>query len=373
MIDLPPILAEDDRVYLRPIGLSVGVAAERLIAAGEAWRLAGGPFAFGACEVICRTEAGIQRYVAKRADLEWWQLVVNDPWPARIAVQLEHLATPRLAPDGAGLNRPLIMGIVNVTPDSFSDGGEFLERDQALRHARRLVEDGADILDVGGESTRPGATPVKPDAESRRVAPVLGQLRGEPALRKVFLSVDTRHAAVMKEALAEGVEIINDITALTGDAESADTVAQSKATAVLMHMQGEPGTMNENPVYEDAALDVFDFLEARVESCIAAGIPRERLIVDPGIGFGKSGQHNLAILRSLSLYHGIGCPVLIGVSRKGLTGALDRARPPSERLSGSLAAALHALNNGVQVLRVHDVAETRQALDVWERLAGWIA
>ena len=164
--------------------------------------------------------------------------------------------------------------------------------------------------------------------------------------------------------------MVNDVTALTGDPQSLPTVANSTAWVVLMHMQGEPRTMNRAPVYDDPVLDIFDYLEARVDACLAAGIPRERIVVDPGIGFGKRGSDNLAILRALPLFHGLGCPVLVGLSRKGLTGAQDRARKPRDRLPGSLAAGLHALNAGVQILRVHDVAEARQALAIWQRIVG---
>jgi dihydropteroate synthase len=265
-----------------------------------------------------------------------------------VAERLLHLTAPRRGFDGAALGRPRIMGVVNVTPDSFSDPGRYLDPERAVAHGRRLIAEGAQILDVGGESTRPGAEPVRPEVELERVAPVL------------------------ERPNASELSVINDVTALTGDPRSLATAAASSAGIVLMHKQGAPKTMNLEPVYEQAALDVFDYLAERVEACLAAGIARERLIVDPGIGFGKRGAHNLDILRSLTLYHALGCPVLLGVSRKGLTGELDRRRPPEERLAGSIAAAVWALDQGVQFLRVHDVAETRQALDVWERLVGLV-
>jgi dihydropteroate synthase len=265
------------------------------------------------------------------------------------------------------------MGIINATPDSFSDGGEHLDVASAIDHGRQLAGAGAHILDIGGESTRPGATPVTPREEIRRVLPVIQGLqdlrRQEP---KIALSIDTRHAPVMRAALGAGSDIINDVSALTGDSESLSVAAGSDTDIVLMHMQGEPLTMNRAPSYMDVSLDVFDYLETRIEACVAAGIERQRLVVDPGIGFGKLGPENLKLLREVALFRGLGCPVLLGASRKGFGDRTQRL-PPRERLPMSLAAAVIALSQGVQILRVHDVAETRQALEIWQkigRLAG---
>ncbi|MDH3473583.1 MAG: dihydropteroate synthase [Rhodospirillales bacterium] len=355
---LPAELAEETRFYLRPVGLGTG---------GQGRRLAGGPLVFADCEVIWRRAGTVERRIASIEEIETWAADLDGVWHDVVASRLALLSAPRERPDGSTLERPLLMGVINATPDSFSDGGEHLDHETAISHGARLAAEGADILDIGGESARPGAAPVDPATEMRRVLPVLAGLAG---LEAVTLSVDTRHSEVMAAALAAGATMINDITALTGDPASLPVAAQSGARVVLMHMQGEPMTMNLAPRYGDAALDVFDYLEARVTACLEAGIPRERIVVDPGIGFGKKGAHNLAILRSLSLYQGLGCPVLLGVSRKGLTGDQDRARPPRHRLAGSLATALHALNQGVQILRVHDVAETRQALDVWRGITG---
>jgi dihydropteroate synthase len=355
---LPADLAEDTRLYLRPVGLGVGA---------QGCRLADGPLAFADCEVIRRQAGTIERRIASVGEIEAWAADSGARLREAVGTRLALLGAPRQQPNGSRLERPLLMGVINATPDSFSDGGEHLDPETAIGHGERLAAEGADILDIGGESARPGAAPVDPATETRRVLPVLAGLAGREA---VTLSVDTRHSEVMAAALAAGAMMINDITALTGDPASLPTAAESGARVVLMHMQGEPETMNLAPRYDDAALDVFDFLEARVAACVEAGIPRERIIVDPGIGFGKRGAHNLAILRNLSLYQGLGCPVLIGVSRKGLTGDQERARPPKERLAGSLATALHGLNQGVQILRVHDVTETRQALDVRQGVIG---
>lgn len=265
---------------------------------------------------------------------------------------------------GLPADRPLIMGIVNVTPDSFSDGGDFAAPDRAVAHGRALLAAGADILDIGGESTRPGAEPVSVEEEIARVAPVIRALAGQGAV----VSIDTRHAAVMRAALDEGAAILNDVTALTGDPGSLALAAESGAPVVLMHMLGDPRTMQADPRYDDVVRDVYDFLARRIAACEAAGIPRGRLIVDPGIGFGKSVAHNVELLRRLDVFHGLGCPILVGVSRKRFIGSISRNEPPKERIAGSLAAGLAALDRGARILRVHDAAETAQALAIWMML-----
>jgi dihydropteroate synthase len=268
---------------------------------------------------------------------------------------------PRLA--GLSLDRPRIMGIVNVTPDSFSDGGSFANVKAAVDHGLRLVEEGADMLDIGGESTRPGSDPVPLDEELRRVIPVLEGLRLKTDAR---ISVDTRKAEVMRQAAAAGADILNDVSALTHDPEALGVAAQSGLPVILMHAQGDPKTMNDNPQYADVVLDVFDFLEKRIGVCEKAGIPKAKLVADPGIGFGKHLPHNVAVLSAMSLYHGLGVPVLLGASRKKLIGQLCNVDEPKDRVPGSIAAALSAIAQGVQIVRVHDVAETRQAVCVWQ-------
>ena len=262
---------------------------------------------------------------------------------------------------GLALDRPRIMGVINVTPDSFSDGGEALDPAAALERGRAMVEAGAAILDVGGESTRPGADPVPEDEEMARVLPVV---RGLADLGAV-VSIDTRRAAVMEAAAGAGARIINDVTALTYDPRSLEVAAASDAHLILMHMRGEPGTMQDDPHYEDAPKEVLDYLAGRVAACEAAGIERRRIAVDPGIGFGKTLAHNLEILRRLDLYRELGLPLVLGVSRKRLIAEMARGEPPKARLPGSIAAALAGASRGVHILRVHDVVETRQALEVW--------
>ena len=259
------------------------------------------------------------------------------------------------------LDRPRLMGVVNVTPDSFSDGGETLDPAYALERGRAMLDAGVDILDVGGESTRPGAEPVAAEDEIKRVVPVVKALSELGAK----VSIDTRRASVMKAAIEAGAQIINDVTALTGDPDSLSLVAESGLPVVLMHMQGEPGTMQDDPQYADAANEVFGYLKDRVAACEKAGIERSRIAVDPGIGFGKTVAHNLDILNCLALYRDFGPPVLLGVSRKSFIGKLSRDEAPKDRVPGSIAAVLAAAAQGVRLFRVHDVAETRQALEVW--------
>lgn len=273
------------------------------------------------------------------------------------------LSAPRAPICGLALDRPLIMGIVNVTPDSFSDGGRFAARDAAVARAEALVAAGADILDIGGESTRPGSDPVPEDEELARVIPVIEAAKG----LGVAISVDTRKAAVARAALDAGACIFNDVSALGHDPASLAVAADAPAIC-LMHAQGDPKTMQLAPHYDDVLLDVTDYLAERVAAAEAAGIARERILVDPGIGFGKTIEHNLALIRALAILHDLGCPILFGASRKRFIGSLGQAPDPMTRLPGSLAVVLEALRQGAQVIRVHDVAETRQAVALWSAL-----
>lgn len=264
-----------------------------------------------------------------------------------------------------GLTRPLVMGVLNVTPDSFSDGGQFLDTGAAIARARQMAAEGADIIDIGGESTRPGATPVWEGDEADRVVPVIEALRGDG----ISLSIDTRHASVMDKALLAGAHIINDVSALTYDPESIMVAAQCDAPVVLMHAQGQPKTMQDAPSYDDVLLDVFDYLRDRVAACRQAGIDRKRLIVDPGLGFGKRVvRDNLALMNGLGLFRTLGCPLLLGASRKRFIGAVTGEDMANRRMAGSVAAALRGVTDGAQILRVHDVAETAQALKLQQAM-----
>ncbi len=266
------------------------------------------------------------------------------------------------------LDRPLVMGVVNVTPDSFYDGGRFAEPTAALSRARALLADGADLIDIGGESTRPGAAPT-PDAEElSRVIPLIERLRESCDERGVPISIDTRKPAVMSAAIAAGASMINDINALraTGAVEA---IASSgvQVAVCLMHMRGEPETMQRDTAYADVVAEVAGFLTARIAACVAAGIARERIVVDPGFGFGKTVEHNLTLLRRLDAIVALGYPVLVGLSRKTTIGALT-GRAVGERMAGSVAAALAAVARGATIVRTHDVRETVDALKVWNAI-----
>lgn len=262
------------------------------------------------------------------------------------------------------LSRPLIMGIVNVTPDSFSDGGLHATTEAAVAHALRLIEEGADILDIGGESTRPGSQPVPLDVELKRVLPVLEGLKHVNAP----LSADTQKPEVMREALRAGASMINDVNALAA-AGALHAVAKSEAAVCLMHKQGEPLTMQVNPQYHDVVAQIKAFLGSRVEAALAAGIARERIVIDPGFGFGKTVEHNLVLLRNLEQFRELGVPLLVGLSRKSALGKIA-GRDIGERVYSSAAAALIAVMKGAKIVRVHDVRATRDALAVYRAVSS---
>lgn len=258
------------------------------------------------------------------------------------------------------------MGVVNVTPDSFSDGGAHRDAAVAIRTGLAMAEAGADIIDVGGESTRPGAPPTSPEEERARVLPVIRGL----AAQGLCVSVDTRHAPTMAAALDAGAAIVNDVTALTHDSDAAGVVARRGCPVVLMHMRGTPATMNAEARYVDVALDVVAELAARIAAAERAGVVREQIAIDPGIGFAKLAPQSVEMLRRLPELAMLGCPIVVGVSRKSFLGHLTGEADPRRRLPGSLAAGLFAVMRGAHILRVHDVAETMQALRVWQALAG---
>ncbi len=255
--------------------------------------------------------------------------------------------------------RPLIMGILNVTPDSFSDGGRHFDHDRAVEHGRMMLRLGADIIDVGGESSRPGADPVPAEEELRRIMPVVSALAEEGAT----ISVDTYKAEVARQALAAGAAIINDITAMTADTEMVRVAADSGAGVVLMHMQGTPQTMQIAPTYEDVVVEVAEWLEQRLNHAVAHGVRAEAVAIDPGIGFGKTLEHNLVLLSNLDRFCALGRPVLIGVSRKSFLGRIT-GQPVDRRIPASVAAAVMAIAKGADIVRAHDVEETRDALAV---------
>ena len=347
-----------ERVYLRPTGFVDAPFGHD----GKVARLAGGLLWFSAVELL-RVQDG--RLSAELVPVEGIEQRLDEP--GRIA--WKNIVRPR-PPLTFGqrvirLDQPQAMGIVNVTPDSFSDGGAHADTDTAIHAGYDMAAAGAALIDVGGESTRPGSKPVWEQDEIERVTPVVRQL----AASGTAVSVDTRKAAVMEAALAAGASLINDVSALLFDDRSPEIVARAACPVVLMHHQGSPETMQEAPRYErPILLEVYDWLEARIDAAVAAGIDRARIIVDPGIGFGKTVQHNLQLMNGLALLHGLGCPILLGASRKRMIGALSGEAPADRRLAGSLTLALKAADQGAQLLRVHDVPETVQALKVWRGL-----
>jgi dihydropteroate synthase len=348
---------------LRPDGILSGAAAARALQEGCGLPLAGGPLVFTLCDIAVADSRALLPLDRLRAWVE------GEGHGQETAAALARLTGARRPFAGLSLDRPRIMGVVNVTPDSFSDGGDFADPARAIAQGLALSEAGADILDIGGESTRPRAEPVSLEEELRRTIPVVRALAQAGAL----VSIDTRRAGVIRAAIAAGAGIVNDVTALAGDPESLAVVAGSSVALVLMHMQGDPRSMQQNPSYADSPREIHDFFVERLAACAAAGIAPDRLAVDPGIGFGKNDRHNIELLQNLALFHELGVAVLLGVSRKSFIARLSRNEAPKNRLAGSLAAGLAGLDRGAQILRVHDVAETRQALAIWQAIAGGVS
>ncbi|MEM6306779.1 MAG: dihydropteroate synthase [Pseudomonadota bacterium] len=281
------------------------------------------------------------------------------------ADDLAPLLRPRRSVAGVDMACPQIMGILNVTPDSFSDGGQFNTPDEAVKRAQDMALQGANILDIGGESTRPGAAFVPADTEIARTSPVITALSRADVPP---ISIDTRKAYVARAGLSAGARMLNDVSALGFDANMVHVAADTGAPICLMHAQGDPKTMQDDPQYDNVVLDVYDFLAGRIAMAEHHGVARDQIIVDPGIGFGKTLDHNIALLRDMAVFHGLGCPILLGASRKRFIGTLANAADAQARMPGSVAVALDAAAQGVQILRVHDVAETRQALTLWQAL-----
>jgi dihydropteroate synthase len=344
----------DGKIYLRPLGFLYGQQAYAGIEDGIALPLAGGAIAFTNVELIQGGPKKSKAYMFSVPALS----EAGDP---DLRARLDQVIQPRPPFAGLDLSRPNLMGIVNVTPDSFSDGGLYDKTEGAVTHAAALKKDGAAIVDIGGESTRPGSDSVAVEDELARVMPVLEGLKGSGAV----ISIDTRKAEVARAAAKAGAKIFNDVSAFTYDPDSMQAAVDTGLDVVLMHAQGEPKTMQDNPTYDDVVLEVFDYLEAQIEACVAAGIPKSRIAADPGLGFGKTLEHNLALFGNVSLFHGLGVPLLIGASRKQFIRGFGQAAEPRSREPGSHAAAIATASQGAQLFRVHDVAGTSQALGVW--------
>ena len=350
------------RIYLRPTAfVDAPFGLE-----GRAARLAGTMIWFSAVELIAVGEddsisrelvpvGAIETALAGRgeeAEKAWANLTAPRP-PLALGAR-----TVRL-------DQPQVVGILNVTPDSFSDGGVFAGEEAQAEAGFAMSEAGAALIDVGGESTRPGARTIWEMDEIERVLPAIRRL----AAGGTAVSIDTRKAAVMESALGAGASMVNDVSGLTWDERSAEVVGKAGCPVVLMHHKGDPATMQDNPRYDrPVLLEVYDWLEERIEAAVAAGIDRARIVVDPGLGFGKTVQHNLHLLNGLAVLHGLGCPIMLGASRKRMIGALSGEAPADRRLAGSVALALKGTDQGVHLLRVHDVPETVQAIRVWRGL-----
>lgn len=345
------------RTYLCPRGLISGRTAAEAVAAQVALPFhARSDLAFTLVEATTPSIAAL----CPVRDLQPWIASQATPYRERLDLLLRRLTSSVLVPSPRGRPAPLVMGIVNVTPDSFSDGGRYLAHDAAIEHGRQLWQEGADWIDVGGESTRPGADEVPAAEEIRRVVPVIQRLAGEG----IALSIDTRKAAVMEAALAAGATMINDVSALLFDPRAGAVARGAGVPVVLMHSRGTAANMQQKAHYAAPANEVFDELSDRVDRAESLGIPRSWLLVDPGFGFAKTLPHNLDILQALGLYASLGVPLVVGVSRKSFIGQLAPHAPVADRLPGSLAAAQSAVLHGVAMVRVHDVAATRQALAI---------
>ena len=359
------------RLYLRPFAFTESPQSEE----GGAVRLAGGMVYVSRLalivrensKIVSRTRVGTDGIaealatlpddLAAQGEAQWGNLRLAHP-PLNLALKGGGARTIRL-------DQPQIMGILNVTPDSFSDGGKFLDNpEEAHAHASAMLEAGAALVDVGGESTRPGAAAVWEGDELKRVVPMVERLVASGAA----VSIDSRRASVIEAALAAGAQIVNDVSALRHDPRSAELVARAGVLVVLMHAPGDASDLHADGRYTDVVLDVFDWLAERRDAAIAAGIARDRIILDPGIGFGKTLAENLSLLNALPLFHALGQPLLVGASRKRMIGALSHEAAAHKRLGGSLLLAAMAMDAGIQLLRVHDVAETVQARDVWRGL-----
>jgi dihydropteroate synthase len=311
----------------------------------DALLLAGGWAWFDRLEGLSRTESSRSVHVSE----------LPDEIRAR-------LTAPRAPIAGLDFSAPRLMGVLNVTPDSFSDGGQHNSPERALAHARAMAQTGADIIDVGGESTRPGAALIDVNEEINRTAPVIAAIK---SALDIPISIDTRKTAVAQAAHQAGASLINDVSGFTFSPDLAPFCAKTALPVCIMHAQGTPEIMQKDPRYDHVALDIYDYLEARIEALTALGIARHQIILDPGIGFGKTQGHNLTLLQNLSLFHSLGCPLLLGVSRKRFIGDIGGTPDPADRVAGSIAVALVGVAQGVQILRVHDVPETSAALKLW--------
>ncbi len=347
-----------NQVYVRPISLSYGLDATRLIRSKKALPLCGNKkIGFSKIQLTIRSgqiksrDIGIEEVSKLKKNLR-----------GEIKKKIKCLTSKRKNILNLDLFKPSIMGVLNVTPDSFSDGGKFISLNKAVQHAKKMKEEGADIIDVGGESTRPGAKEVSLTQEKKRVLPVIKKIK------KYFVSIDTRKSEVMNSAVQVGAKMINDVSALDFDPKSLETVIKKNKPVVLNHSQGTPDIMQNNPRYENVLLDIYDYFEKKIKTLTKKGFLKHNIILDPGIGFGKNLDHNLNIISKVGIFHGLGCPLLIGPSRKSFIGKIMKDQDSKNRLGGTLAAILMGAKQGVQFFRVHDIKEVHESLKVNQAL-----
>ena len=351
-----------DKIYVQPLGLVRGpIHCDRVFK-----NLTGGDIYFAAVRIISRTKQGLEEEIVSIVDLDNFLKEKSTTVAEKIKTILNNIESPRgalMLNNGSviGWKKPVIQGVLNVTPDSFSDGGQYSDIELARPHAHEMISAGADIIDIGGETTKPGAQSVSIKSEKDRVLPVIKNL----ATLNFPLSIDSRNAEVMNDAIQNGAHIINDVSALGHDLKSIGVVKKEDVPIILMHAQGPPEIMQNNPQYSHILLDIYDYLESRIKMCIDAGIDKNKIIADPGVGFGKTVDHNLEILNGLSIFHGLGVPLLVGTSRKSFIGKITGEKVAENRVSGSIAAMLLSLEQGVQIVRVHDVEQATQAISVW--------
>ena len=346
--------------YLIPLGVIYNYNSENLVKNKLALPLVNKRFSFCSVKLVINSSNKYYSFFSSVGDMFKWLegedcLIKNEIYSI-----FNNLNNSPNTYCGLKIDKPLIMGILNVTPDSFSDGGRYNDFDSAVRHSQNLIDAGASIIDVGGESTRPGAIPVDPSVEQERIIPIVKVL----SEKGITVSVDTMHASTMDLALNSGASIINDISALSNDKDSVQVIKKNKAFVIMMHMQGKPLSMQESPSYGFAEIDVYNFLKSRIEFCQKEGVSRDKISIDPGIGFGKSQSHNFNILKNIMLFQMLGLPLVLGVSRKSFVGNLTGVSSPDNRLIGSVSLGLINAIKGVNILRVHDVIETNEALKV---------
>ena len=351
-------MKQKSKNYLRPFGFVGSKEGKLLEKKKKAIRLADGNRFFTKIEIIKKKG----KITSELMSVEKFIKLVEKKKNQNLMNILSKIKSKRnlLSKSPFKKKQYYIFGILNITPDSFSDGGDNLLLDNAINNTKEMIKNEVDFIDVGGESTRPGAKKVNTNDEILRIMPIIQYLHKN----NVNISLDTRNAETMKFGLLSGVSIINDVSALTNNKDSIEVIKEFKKPIILMHMPGNPKTMM-NHIYKNFLLDIYDYLEERIEFCVENGINRSNIIVDPGIGFGKDSKHNTEVLKNISIFHSLGCPIMLGASRKRFISNIYGQSSPKERLAGSLAVALHSLNQGIQIFRVHDVYETKQALEIF--------